>query len=197
MPDPVCLSLWFPRFNAEEMLPHALSVMQQFPSSAQRPGIHYLAVHPISWNEPTILERRFEPGIRPEDAIAITSDLLHEDYAYVFEGFWDLWAPEGTRQQWVLEPARVKFLVHGVEFDDGAVEQDGHIQVDFGSDTPFLHEELNLTPAAEMRVRANVQKLVEFTQRVEKNSGTSGRLVWSESEENLARKLLARLQNVQ
>jgi len=46
-------------------------------------------------------------------------------------------------------------------------------------------------------VRANVQKLVEFTSAVEKNSGASGRLLWSESEENLAQKLINRLQKVQ
>jgi hypothetical protein len=46
-------------------------------------------------------------------------------------------------------------------------------------------------------VRANVQKLVEFTGAAEKNSGASARLLWSESEENLAQKLIARLQKVQ
>jgi hypothetical protein len=32
---------------------------------------------------------------------------------------------------------------------------------------------------------------------VEKNSGTNARLLWSESEESLAQKLIARLQKVQ
>jgi hypothetical protein len=49
----------------------------------------------------------------------------------------------------------------------------------------------------EARVRENVQKLVEFTNAVEKNCGTSARLLWSESDENLAQKLIARLQKVQ
>jgi hypothetical protein len=38
---------------------------------------------------------------------------------------------------------------------------------------------------------------VSFTAAVEKNCGISGRLLWSESEENLAQKLIARLQGVQ
>jgi hypothetical protein len=42
-----------------------------------------------------------------------------------------------------------------------------------------------------------VQKLVDFTNEAEKSSGASGRLLWSESEENLAQKLIARLQKVQ
>ena len=40
------------------------------------------------------------------------------------------------------------------------------------------------------------RRLVEFTAKVEKNSGATGRLLWSESEENLAQKLIARLQKV-
>jgi len=36
--------------------------------------------------------------------------------------------------------------------------------------------------------------LVEFTAKMESNSGATGRLLWSESEENLAQKLISRLQ---
>jgi hypothetical protein len=197
MADSLGLSLWFSHFETDDMLPRALTVMQQFPFSAQRPGISYLALQPVSWNEPTILERRFEPGVSPEQAVLVASDLLHEDYSYVFEASWDLWTPTEAGAPWVLQPSPVKFVVHGLEFDDGAYQHDGHIQVDFGLDTHFLHEELPLTGSAESWVRANVQKLIEFTIKVEKNSGASGRLLWSESEENLAQKLIARLQRVQ
>lgn len=155
-----------------------------------------MALHPVDWNEPTILEQRFRPDVSPEEAVQMASDLLHEDYAYLFEAFWDLWlpSPEG---QWKTEPAQVKFLVHGLEFDGSTFEQDGHIEVDFGLDVPFLQEDVTLDPEAQLNVRANVQKLVEFTAKAEKNSGASGRLLWSESVENLAQKLIARLQKVQ
>jgi hypothetical protein len=69
--------------------------------------------------------------------------------------------------------------------------------VDFGLDTPFLHEELELTGELESRVRINVQGLVDFINRLEKNAGTETRLLWSESDENLAQKLISRLQRVQ
>ena len=49
----------------------------------------------------------------------------------------------------------------------------------------------------EERVKQNVQQLVNFTQAVEKTCAVSGRILWSESEENLAQKLVARLQRVQ
>ena len=53
-----------------------------------------------------------------------------------------------------------------------------------------------MTAEAEEHVRNNVHKLVEFTALVEKKAGATGRLLWSESEENLAQKLIARLQKV-
>lgn len=197
MADPLYLSLWFRDFEVEDMLPHALSVMRQFPFSTQAPGITHVALHPVSWDEATILERQLEPGITPEAAVLIASDLMHEDYAYVFDAAWDLWIFSQDQEQWALQPSPVKFIVHGVEFEEGIYQQEGHIEVDLGLDAPFLQEEVQLTAEAETRVRANVQKLVEFTTKVEKNSGASGRLLWSESEENFAQKLIARLQKVQ
>ena len=56
---------------------------------------------------------------------------------------------------------------------------------------------MKLTSEAENKIRDNVQKLIDFTNKVEKNSGASARLLWSESEENLAQKLISRLQKVQ
>jgi len=195
--DALFLSLWFPSFELDEMLPRALAVMRQFPFSTLQPGITYVAMHPVSWNEPTIFEQRFRPGVAPEEAVLPAADLLHEDYAYLFEAFWDLWIFAEDRQQWTLQPSRVKFLVHGADFDEGAYQQEGHIEVDFGVDSPVLQDDVQLTDEAETRVRANVQKLVDFTNKAEKSSGASGRLLWSESEENLAQKLIARLQKVQ
>ena len=197
MPDPLYLSLWFPSFDAPDMLPHALSVMRHFPFSAQQPGITYLAVHPVSWSEPTVLEQRFRPGISPEEATLPASDLLHEDHAYAFGAFWDLWVPTPDGEQWTMQPSQVKFLVHGTEFDDGFFQEARHVEVDFGLDALFLFEGIALTPPVEEKVRDNVQKLVEFVTQVEKSSGATARLLWSESGENLAQKLIARLQKVQ
>jgi hypothetical protein len=121
--DPLYLSLWFADFDREEMLPKALSVMRQFPFSSQPPGVTGVALHPVSWNEATILERRFRPGITPEAAVLIASDLLHDDYAYVFDAAWDLWILDEQQREWVMKPSPVKFVVHGLDFDD-AVKRD-------------------------------------------------------------------------
>ncbi len=197
MPDPLYLSLWFPDFSGPAMLPHAMDVLAQFPFSTQRPGVTYFAVQPVSWNEPTVLERRFSPGIAPEEAMTLAADLIHDDYAYICEAYWDLWMLDETGRQWHRAPSVVKFILQGEEFDDCAQEQTGQIQVDFGLDSPFLQENVELTDQAQMKVRENVSKLVEFTMKAEKNTRATGRLLWSESEENLAQKLIARLQRVQ
>ena len=196
MADSLYLSLWFPTFDLPEILPRTVSVLQQLPFSPSRPGVTYLAVHPVSWAEPTILERRFVPGLPPEEAAGAVADFLHEDYAYVFEAYWDLWTPPEGTQKWIQQPLLVRAIAHGPEFEEDAASAAGHIQVDFGLDTPFLHEELALSMEAENHIRSNVQRLVEFTAKVEKNAGATGRLLWSESEENLAQKLIARLQKV-
>jgi hypothetical protein len=199
MSDSLYLSLWFPSFDEAEILPRTVSVLRQIPFSAARDGVTYTAIQPVSWSEPTVLERRFRPGIAPEEAVAEVAELLHDDYAYLFETYWDLWTPlEGReKEKWVLEPSLVRLIAHGMEFEEHAAEEAGHIQIDFGPDTSFLHEEVALTSEAERSVRSNVQKLVELTARMEKNAGATGRLLWSESEENLAQKLISRLQRVQ
>lgn len=195
--DPVYLSLWFGDFSGPEMLPHAFAVLQQFPFSARRPGVSYFAVHPVSWGEATVLERRFPAGIDAGQATLIAAELIHDDYAFVFEAYWDLWAPDASSGNWVLEPAPVRFVVQGEQFDERAYQQTGHIQVDFGSDSNFLQPETALSEQTRAKIRENVAKLVEFSVNVEKNSGASSRLLWSESEESLAQKLIARLQKVQ
>jgi hypothetical protein len=197
MPDPLYLSLWFPDFSGPAMIPHMLAVLQQFPFSAQRPGITYASVQPVSWNESSILERRFSPGIPPEEALVLAADLLHDDYAYVFDAHWDLWTPDENGQQWNLIPSLVKFIVQGEEFDDGIFQESGHIEVDFGLDSLFIQENVELTEATEAKIRDNVVKLVEFTKKAEMNTRASGRRLWSESEESLPQKLIARLQKVQ
>ena len=197
MADSLYLSLWFRDSELEDLLPHGLRALQQFSYSKGLPGVAGLSIHPVSWNEATILEQRYRPGIKPEEAVLLASDLLHEDYAYVFEANWDLWTPESAEGEWHKRPTPVNFIARAEDFEEGEAKAQGEIQVDFGLDTPFLHEELTLTPELESRVRANVQLLVDYITRVERNIGAETRLLWSESDENLAQKLISRLQKVQ
>lgn len=196
MPDPLYLSLWFPDFSGPAMLPHMLAVLQQFPYSAERPGITYISVQPVSWTEASVLERRFSPGIPPQEAVLIAADLIHDDYAYVFNAYWDLWTPD-TEKHWSLVPSPVKIIVQGEEFEEGTQAETGHIQVDFGLDSLFVQETVELNDETQAKIRENVLKLIEFTKKVEMNTRATSRRLWSESDESLPQKLIARLQRVQ
>jgi hypothetical protein len=196
MPDPLYLSLWFPDFSGPAMLPHMLSVLKQFPFSEQRPGVTYVAVQPVSWTEASVLEQRFSPGITPEEAVVVAADLVHDDYAYGFDVYWDMWTLDAARK-WTLAPSQVKIIAQGEEFEDGVQQETGHIEVDFGLDSLFVQEGVELTEESQARIRENVLRLIEFTKKVEMNSRATSRRLWSESDESLPQKLIARLQRVQ
>ena len=200
MADRLYLSVWFPGFHEQEMLPRVVSVLKQFPFSSQRPGINHMSVYSIGWDEPIAFQQNFDHLTDPERVLALAGEFLHEDNAYELEAMWDLWFPvrEGDLDTtWIQRPVTVKFTAFGVQFEQSTYQQNGHIQIDFGLDTPFLYEEVDFTESVEKRIKANVQKLVNFTNDIEKNCGISGRVLWSESDDNLAQKLIDRLQRVQ
>jgi len=203
MADQLYLSLWYPNFKLIA-LPSALEkVMAQFAAVGGLPRVKAASVYPISWNESPVYQQVYREedaeAAVPKHAIAAAIEMLHEDYAYEFELTWPLWIPEagdGLDPVWKQEPSVVRITGLGPEFDEGAYEQNGQIRVDFGMDTPFLHEDIDLDSEAATHVKQNVQLLVDFTNAVQKHCGISTRLLWSESGESLAEKLIARLQQV-
>ncbi len=196
MPDPLFLSLWYPTFSGPDVASRLRSVLQEFPFSAQTPGVTYTAVHPVSWGEATILERRHRPGITPDESVEVVAELFHDDYAYVYESNWDMWAIT-PQEDWSLTPALVRIIAHGEDFADGIFKQAGHIQVELGLDAPFLPVTTDPNEEAQSHVRENIARLVQFTTAAERGSRASARLLWSESDENLAQKLIASLQKLQ
>jgi hypothetical protein len=197
MADTLNLSLWFPGFAAELMLPRLVEVLRYFPFSESRGGVHYASVQPVDWAQPTIYEEGFEPGATPEEAAESLRAYAQPDFAISLEAYWDLWMLDATAKQWELAPEKVTFIAQGMEFDEGAYAESGHILIDFGLDFPFLHEDMNLSGDDALRVKANVAALIEFIHRVERHCRTTGRVLWSESDDNLAQKLIARLQQMQ
>lgn len=199
MADQLYLNLWFPSFPESEILPRLLSVLRHFPYTANDPGVRFIAAHPLSWDEPTLFERSFRYPTDAESAVELLKEHVHSDFAYEVDVQWDLWVPQkegGLDARWEIQPQTVKIVAHGTAFEDGTYQEDGHIQIDFGLDTPFLFEEEEYSPGVAACVKSNVQKLVHFTQDLEKHCGLSGRVLWSESDENLAQKLIAQLQKV-
>ena len=203
MADRLYLSLWFPNFRLPALAPAIVSVLKQFGGPGHSPRVHAAAAYPISWNEPPFYQRIYEEDevqeSVPERAVAEATEILHDDFAYEFELKWDLWVAEtvgGLDPTWKQEPVVVRVVGFGPQFDEGAYEQNGQVRVDFGLDTPFLLEEIDLDQVDAEYIKRNVQKLVEVTNLIQENCGISSRLLWSDSGENLAQKLIARLQRV-
>ena len=199
MADRLYLSLWFPNFGLTALAPALVVVIRQFGVSR----VHAAAAYPVSWNEPPFYQRIYEEEevqeAAPERAVAEALEILHDDFAYEFELRWELWVPEsvgGLDPLWKQEPVVVRVVGFGPEFDDGAYEQNGQVRVDFGLDSPFLLEDVDLDEIGAEHVKRNVQKLVEVTNAIQEKCGISSRLLWSDSGENLAQKLIARLQRV-
>ena len=102
-------------------------------------------------------------------------------------------APVDMEPRWVKTPRLVRVMGFGPLFDNGSYEQEGHIRIDFGSDAPFLEEEAELDSTRARLMAENVRRLIDLTSAVEKASGATARLLWSELGESLAQRLAARL----
>jgi len=217
MADQLYLSLWFPNFRFDTLPATLVSVMRQFALISKDSRVYAASVYPISFTEAPTYQRIYVNDDRSEDtsasiienAVAEATEQLHDDLAYEFEMRWKLWAPEAGLKQvtesaaldtlWKLQPATVKILGFGPQFDDASFDQNGHIRIDFGLDTPWLAETLEdeeLDETATKHIQQNVEMLLAFTLSVEKNCGISSRLLWTESGEPLAQKLIDRLQRV-
>jgi hypothetical protein len=199
MSDTLYLSLWYPNLRLAALPDKLTSVLAAFVAHGGESRVYAATAWPINWTETPVFQRvygRGERGAEPRFAVEEALELLHDDYAYEFQIGWSLWeleTPSGLDARWVREPHMVRVTGFGPLFDEGAYEQDGHIRLDFGSDAPFLEEDAELDSTAARHVEENVRQLVELTGAVEKASGATARLLWSELGESLARRLAARL----
>jgi hypothetical protein len=199
MSDTLYLSLWYPNLRLAALPDKLTAVLGAFAAHGGEATVYAATVWPIDWTETPIFQRVYghgERGMPPAFAVEQALELLHDDYAYEFQISWSLWefeAREGLDPRWAREPRLVRVTGYGPLFDEGTYEQDGHIRVDFGSDTAFLAEDADLDSVGAWHVEENVRQLVALTAAVEKDSGATARLLWSELGESLAQRLAARL----
>lgn len=199
MADTLYLSLWYPNLRMAALPDKLTAVLSAFSAQGGEQRVYAATVWPVNWSESPVFQRvwgRMDSGQEPRQAVEEALELFHDDYAYEFQIGWSLWELEsaaGLDPRWVRAPRLVRVTGFGPLFDNGAYEQDGHIRIDFGSDAPFLEEDAELDQTGARHVEENVRQLVALTQAVEKASGATARLLWSELGESLAQRLAARL----
>jgi len=205
MSDTLYLSLWYPNLRLAALADKLVAVLGAFAAHGGEAKVYSATVWPVSWSESPVFQQVYgrrtdaagDHGAEPRLAVEQALELLHDDYAYEFQIGWSLWELEkagaGLDARWARQPRLVRVTGFGPLFDEGSYEADGHIRVDFGSDAPFLEEDLELDSVAARHVEENVRQLVELTAAVEKASGATARLLWSELGESLAQRLAARL----
>ena len=201
MADLLYLSLWLRDYNESNMLQHWRRVVEAFPFSSISPGIQSLTIYPFHWGEMPVFEESFGEGIEAGEIVNLAAEFLPVDYAYEVEMNWDLWFPVSSASSggWNRTPAAVSVACLGPAFDHEASDDRADIQVNFGLDTPFLPAEEDTLPELgpdfdpdlpDLRTRENLQQLVEFVHRLDQILPIAKRLLWCESGENLAEKIL-------
>jgi hypothetical protein len=199
MSDSLYLSLWYPNLRLAALPDKLTSVLGAFSAHGGEARVYSATVWPVNWSEAPVFQLLYgygERGEEPSQAVEDALELLHDDYAYEFQIAWNLWEFEsaaGLDPRWVREPRLVRVTGFGPLFDNGAYEQEGHIRIDFGGDGAFLEEVAELDAASARHVEENVRQLVEISSAIEKGSGATARLLWSELGESLAERLAARL----
>ena len=208
MADQLYLSLWFPNFRLVALPEKLIAVLQEFAKVSGNRRISIASAIPLSWTESPVYQRIYVLDDRSEssdeslavNAVAEATEQLHDDMAYEFEVSWQLWQPEaaaaGLDPTWHLAPSTIRITGFGPEFDNAGFDQNGHIRIDFGLDTPWVQEDEEIDVTGAQRIQQNVEKLLAFVLSVEKHCGISSRLLWTESGEPLAEKLVARLQRL-
>lgn len=199
MADALYLSLWYPNLRLTALGEKLNLVLQAFAAHGGESRVYAATVWPVSWSEAPVFQcvyGRGERGAESRQAVEEALEILHEDYAYEFQIGWTLWeleAPSDLDARWVRESRLVRVIGFGPLFDDGSYEQEGHIRVEFGTDAAFLDEGNELNADAARHVEENVRQLVNLTAAIEKGSGATARLLWSELGESLAQRLAERL----
>ena len=200
MADALYLSLWYPNLRLASLPDKLAAVLGSFAAHGGEAKVYAVTVWPVSWQESPVFQRVYgrslDGGAEIRDAVQEGLELMHDDYAYEFQIGWSLWEPEVATDldpKWARVTRLVRVTAFGPLFDEATYEQEGHIRIDFGPDSPFLEEEAALNEEAARHMAQNIRQLVDLTAAMEKDSGATARLLWSELGESLATRLAARL----
>jgi len=178
MSDRLYFSGWVRGFSDSNMLRHFGKMLDVFPFSKLAKNGPVVRVYAISYVEPPILERPFDPGVSVADMIAAARDFVQPDCCVEVEAAWDLWQ---HRDDWKLWPSVVTLSCFGSAFEH---DNDDRLRIDFGLDSKFLPAE---DIEGSLRIQqSNLRSLLHLVSEIEKSLPVERRLLWSEIVTNFA-----------
>jgi len=183
MSDRLYLSCWVRGFSDSNLLRHFGKMLDVFPFSKLAKTGPVVRVYAISYVEPPVFERVFDPGALVADMIASARDFVQPDCCVEIETAWDLWQ---HHEDWKLWPSAVTLSCYGSEFEHqtGEHDDDDNLRVDFGLDSKFLPSE---DIEGSLRIQqSNLRSLLHLVSEIEKALPVERRLLWSESGANFA-----------
>ena len=114
MSDRLYLSCWVRGFSDSNLLRHFGKMLDVFPFSKLAKTGPVVRVYAISYVEPPVFERVFDPGALVADMIASARDFVQPDCCVEIEAAWDLWQ---HHDDWKLWPSAVTLSCYGAEFE--------------------------------------------------------------------------------
>lgn len=177
MADPLFFSAWLKDYSVLGLPIYFRKALETFPASKLKPG-GTVRVFALNFHETPLLEEFHDDAVADWHALAARAqEFLHEDAAFQFELFWDLWRWDG---EWSLKPARAFVNCFGPQFDTDSGE---HLCLEFPDEGLFLpnpHSD-QLRP-----VQSNLRSLVRLASELEENLPMTRRRLWSDQHENFA-----------
>ena len=178
MSDRLYLSCWVQDFSDFTMLRDYRRMLNVFPISNLSERPQTLRIHAVSYSEPPVIEKPFEPKTPFDEMLETARDFSGSDCAIDIETEWDLWQYNGD---WKLSPAPVTISCFGTEFE---YDSDDNLRIDFGLDVKFLPDP-KIKGAARMQ-QSNIRSLLYLVSQIEQSMPLSRRQLWSESGANFA-----------
>ena|SRR5271157_2904218 len=186
MGDPLYLSLWLGGFSPLALPVYFRKTLEVFPLSKLAPG-GILRVYAVSFREVPVFEGFIDTEVDARAAADAVQELVHDDCCIQLETRWDLWLWNGD---WSLQPSRVCIEIHAPLFEHDVLNPTGeaeHVWIDLGREELFLPQPKSdqLRP-----VQSNIRSILHLASDLEDALAVERRLLWSESEDNFAERLM-------
>jgi len=213
------LRVWTRDFSESTMVAEFARFLTTAPLSESQPSFSSLTVQPVDASESPVAVWDLRPlqfGAAEVAALALQN--LNADSAYIAEASWDLWELDMDSLRWKKQPQPLTLTCHGLEYDGGIAESEGHFCAELGfehfftghsgllapgaasnpfdsSDHPVEHTFRQWMKAGEnlkeyhAKTRENIQHLFYWIEAIESALPVERSELWSEGEENFEARL--------